>query len=81
MRGRGAKKVVDAGTGTYRVRFVRKVHTCVYTGSLTDDSTGFGATGFISLATDGANPRGVYVETRDTAGNLTDSDFSLVIVC
>ena len=43
VRGRGAKKVVDSGTGSYRVRFGRPVDTCVATGSLTDDSVGFGS--------------------------------------
>jgi hypothetical protein len=72
------------GTGDYQVVFDQNVRDCAYIGTLgIPGSTGGGSqsAGFLTTAGRADNPYGVWVETFDSAGTLTDEPFSLVVFC
>ena len=41
----------------------------------------FGVRSEVNIALNGANPNGLFVQTRNTAGTLTDSEFMVSISC
>jgi hypothetical protein len=68
------------GTGVYEVVFDRDVTNCAFVGAVSD--TGFGAPfGFFTASKRGGNANGIFVETANTAGTLTDLPFHVAVFC
>ena len=63
-------------TGGFRVRFNRNVDTCAYIAT-----TANAFPGQASVETDSPNPDWVRVYITDSAGNLRDLDFHLIVIC
>lgn len=82
VRGTPGTTVTKEGTGVYRVNFARDVSGCAFAAGAHDPSTGFGNQNWVSLATNGNTPNGVYVETYTAAGaTKVDSEFHLTVTC
>ena len=75
----------DAGAGTYRVYFDRNISTCTYqaTAGNTNDAPEDINLGFQGNTIDGGGltNNGVFVQTANAAGTLTDSGFHLAVFC
>ena len=81
-RGRGALRVNKVGTGAYEVLFDRNVRKCVYTATIgLSGSTGGEVHGQISVVGLANKTNGVYVETADSGGGLSDRGFHLALNC
>jgi hypothetical protein len=78
VRGGGVSVVTHIGAGRYEVTFVNDVSRCAYLATTmnanTPDLVVFTASGHLST-------NGVYVETKNQGGELTDDPFNLVVVC
>lgn len=81
VRGNGGASAARESVGTYRVNFDRDVSGCAYTGGLHDPGAAGGTEGDITMATNGNDSRGVYIQTFNEAGNLSDAEFHLVVTC
>lgn len=78
VAGNGATGVTHLGTGQYEVTFSSNVSNCAYVATTTNAYSQalqiFTAGGHLSAD-------GVYVETKNQGGGLTDGPFSLVVDC
>jgi hypothetical protein len=78
VTGNGVSSVAQLGTGRYEVTFNRSVEPCAYVATTVNTYsqalTVFTAGGHLS-------PQGVYVETKNQGGGLTDGPFHLVVAC
>jgi hypothetical protein len=78
LHGGGVSTVSHLGTGLYEVTFASPVSSCAYvatTGNAHSQALGiFTAGGHLSA-------NGVYVETKNQGGGLTDGPFNLVVDC
>jgi hypothetical protein len=76
--GNGVANVVHLGTGQYEVTFTVDVSQCAYIATTTNFSAqatqAFTAGGHLGVY-------GVYVETKNQGGGLTDAPFNLVVAC
>ena len=68
-------------TGTYNVLFPRDVKPCSFTATLGTTSDGTAADGTATTARLSGQKKGVWVQTFNTAGNLVDRSFHLVVSC
>ena len=69
------------GGGTYEVEFDRDITACVAIGNPADQSE-FGIPSTqVTVVKRGGNAQAVFVQTRSSAGALTDSAFTIVILC
>lgn len=78
ISGNGVESVTYLGIGQYEVTFTTSVSNCSYVAT-----TANAYTQAIQAYTAGGHlgPRGVYVETKNQGGGLTDSPFHLVVAC
>src|SRR6516165_4377030 len=78
VTGNGVSSVTHIGTGRYEVTFSTNVQSCAYVATTINAASQalqvFTAGGHLS--TDG-----VYVETKNQGGGLTDGPFNLVVDC
>jgi hypothetical protein len=81
VRGNGAPSVTRMATGAYNVVFNRNVTGCAYAGGLHDPSDGTGNEGDLTAASLSSDPRGVFVQTFNEAGNAADIEFHLTVTC
>jgi hypothetical protein len=82
LRGKAVASTAHLSTGTYDIRFNRNISTCAWTATVGIGSFG-GSTGpAIVTATGRAGTNnGLFVNTYNTAGTLTDEAFLVVVVC
>jgi hypothetical protein len=81
VRSRGATSSAQTGTGDYLVIFDRDVRGCVYVATLGDESAAGPGNGQISVTSAATNVNGVRVRTRDSAGELANRSFHLIVSC
>ncbi|NLV54008.1 MAG: hypothetical protein GXY13_00195 [Acidimicrobiales bacterium] len=80
-RGNGVVSATRDAVGTYRVNFHRNISGCEWEGGLHDPGVFFGTPGEINLALNGSSPNGLFVQTRNPAGALFDSEFMVSVTC
>jgi hypothetical protein len=86
-RGSAVIGVTHLGTGRYEVTFSQDVSTCAYTTTIGDTAHGlvyypglvYSAGGHAPAG--GADPNGVYIETKNLGGGLSDWPFHLEVTC
>ncbi len=83
IRGKAGASSTYLGTGTYIGHLSTKnISGCVFTAALgTTGSSGVVPPGFITVAGAAADAGGVFVQTYNSAGVLTDSSFHLLASC
>jgi hypothetical protein len=81
VRSRGTTSSAQIGTGDYQVIFDRDVRGCVYSATLGDESAAGPGNGQISVTSVASNVNGVRVRTRDSAGELANRSFHLIVSC
>ncbi|HST33188.1 MAG TPA: hypothetical protein VLJ80_06665 [Solirubrobacteraceae bacterium] len=79
--GTGAVSTKSLTGGEYEVVFNRNVTKCAYVATLGDPGEGNPPIGMIGVATREGNPNGVFIETFNTAGTLTNEAFQLAVFC
>jgi hypothetical protein len=67
--------------GSYQINFFRNVTGCVYVATIGNAGAGNPLHGSLVVAQRAGLPSGVFVETRDTSGNLADRPFHLFVNC
>lgn len=80
-RGNGVLTVAREAPGQYRVNFERNITGCAFSGGLNDDQDGLGSKGYLAMARSGSGAGGVFVETYNSSGTKTDTDFHVVVTC
>ncbi len=80
-RGRNVNSAVRTGKGRYQVIFNRNVRNCAYFASLGLVGATTPPNGEISSAPLASNVNGVAVRTFNSAGNLEDHSFHLLVAC
>lgn len=78
VSGSGVAQVTHVGTGQYEVTFTRDVSTCAY---LATTKNAYSQALQAYTAGGHIDAHGVYVETKNQGGGLTDGPFHLVVVC
>lgn len=81
VRGTRGTTAAVVGTASYEVIFRKVMTGCVFNATLGTTSTGTAPAGMATTAQRAGKPNGVWVQTFDTAGNLTPRDFHLVVTC
>jgi hypothetical protein len=78
VAGNGVKGITHLGAGRYEVTFTQDVSRCAYVAT-----TRHAFTQAIQVFTAGGHnsPQGVYVETKNQGGGLTDGPFNLAVDC
>ncbi len=77
-----ATSVTRLGTGKYEVSFYGDVRSCAYTATIGDPGNGLVYYPGLVFTADGHNSaNGVYVETKNLGGGLTDLPFHLHVAC
>jgi hypothetical protein len=78
VHGNGVSSVTHIGTGQYEVTFISDVSTCAYVSTTHNAYSqalqSFTAGGHLSS-------RGVYVETKNQGGGLTDGPVDVAVAC
>jgi hypothetical protein len=81
-RSSGLTALTRQGPGRYEARFVQDVRGCAYTATVADPGNGLVyAPGLAFTASGHLSADGVYVETKNLAGGLTDLPFQLTVSC
>jgi hypothetical protein len=82
IRGTDGSGVKHLGTGMFEVKFDRNVAGCSYVATVGDPSNGaVSQLATVSTAGGHQSHNDVYVETKDSGGNLTDFPFHLQVEC
>ena len=81
VRGRGVTSSAQTGPGQYQVIFDRDVRNCVYTATLGDESAAGPGNGQISVTSAVQSVNGVRVVTRNSAGEIENRSFHLLVSC
>ena len=82
VRGSSGASVVKLGVGQYEVRFRRDVSRCAYTATIGDTGNQLQYyPGEVFTAGGHLSPRGVFVETKNPGGGLSDYPFHLNVNC
>jgi hypothetical protein len=77
-----AKSSVKNSTGTYVVHFNSVVTKCAYTGAIgLSGTSGSSSPGFITVVGRAGDAKGIFIQTFNSAGTLTDLGFHLVVTC
>lgn len=76
--GNGVSSVTHIGTGQYEVTFTSDVSGCAYSAST---QNAYSQALLISVASGHINADGVYIETKNQGGGLTDGPFNLIVNC
>lgn len=81
-RGKGFVSAVSDGTGACIVKFNKNVTRCLYVGTIgLPGISGTETPGQIAVVRRVSDPNAVYVTTQDSAGNLSDRGFHLLVGC
>jgi hypothetical protein len=84
-RGRGVFSVSRPSgfpVGNYIVRFLDNIRNCAYTATVGDfDALGVGPTGEVTTVGAAIDVRGVYLQTFNSAGSISDRTFHLLVSC
>ena len=78
LAGGGATSVTHIGTGRYEVTFSANVSSCAYVATTVN---AFSQALQVFTASGHLSANGVYVETKNQGGGLTDGPFNLVVDC
>src|SRR5919108_1723539 len=78
LHGGGVSGVTYFGTGRYEVTFNAPVNTCAYVATT---SNAYSQALGVFTASGHLSSNGVYVETKNQGGGLTDGPFNLVVDC
>jgi hypothetical protein len=78
INGNGVSSVTHLGTGQYEVTFTSDVSGCAYVAST---QNAYSQALLIFTAGGHLSANGVYVETKNQGGGLTDGPFNLVVDC
>jgi hypothetical protein len=81
VRGDGVRSVNRPSTGAYHIVFNRNVRNCVYLATLGRTGPQVAPPGEIGTGGLPATVRGIWVRTRNSAGNLSNRDFHVAIGC
>jgi hypothetical protein len=65
------------GTGIYEVDFNRDVSACYYQATLAEEEE----PGFVIVEPRGGEPDGVFIETSDSGGIVSNQPFYLTVIC
>lgn len=76
--GGGVSSVTHLGTGRYEVTFTKDVSGCAYVAST---QNAYSQALLVFTAGGHLGPDGVYVETKNQGGGLTDGPFNLIVDC
>jgi hypothetical protein len=68
-------------TGAYEVIFNRDVTQCMYIGNPGSPGTNSPNQGEVAFTSRSGNPNGIFVERRDSAGNLSNRPFFVGVFC
>jgi hypothetical protein len=78
LHGNGVSSVAHLATGQYEVTFTREVGQCAYVATTVN---AYSQALQAYTAGGHSSTRGVYVETKNQGGGLTDGPFHLLVVC
>jgi hypothetical protein len=78
IAGNGVANVARLGTGRYEVTFTQDVSGCAYVAT---PKNAYSQALQVFTAGGHSSPQGVYVETKNQGGGLTDGPFNLVVDC
>ncbi|MEP7383151.1 MAG: hypothetical protein ABI910_15780 [Gemmatimonadota bacterium] len=78
LSGKGVSQVQWLGTGRYEVSFNTNVRSC---GFLATTTNAYSQALDVFTASGHLSAQGVYVETKNQGGGLTDGPFNLVVTC
>jgi hypothetical protein len=82
IRGKGAPSATQLNTGQYAVRFKRPIGACAWTATLGLDVFGSASPpGEVSLTGLIGSNNGIFLETFNSGGVLTDRSFHLLTSC
>lgn len=86
VRGVGALaasgQVTKIGTGTFDIRFDIGIRQCAYTATIgLTGNSGASAPGEITVVGRAGTNNGVFLQTFDSAGNVADRSFHLLVNC
>lgn len=81
VRGNNVDDVERVSTGNYRVYFDRDISGCGYGASIGNPIDGVPVAGQITATPTAEQDQGVYLQSRDSAGNLRDRPFHLTVTC
>jgi hypothetical protein len=81
VRGTGVDSTTRTAAGAYHVIFDQDVSDCGYIATLGRIGAQVAQAGEIGTGGLPDTPRGVWVRTRDSAGNLSDLSFHIAITC
>ena len=71
-----------SGSGQYEVLFRRGIaNFCVYLPSIGNKGQGGSAIGTVTAVKRGGNNKGLFIQTRNVAGDLTDMNFNVLVYC
>ena len=76
--GSGVAGIQHLGPGRYEVTFTQDVHQCAYVATT---KNAYSQAIQVFTAGGHSSPQGVYVETKNQGGGLTDGPFNLVVDC
>jgi hypothetical protein len=69
-------------TGTYEVDLKNDLTGCAYTASIgLSGSSGASAPGFVTVVGRAGQPHGMFIQTYNAAGTLTDLGFHVQVAC
>jgi hypothetical protein len=82
VRGSNGASVAKLGTGRFEVTFAKNVANCAYTATIGDTGNALQYyPGEVFTAGGHASAKGVYVETKNPGGGLSDYPFHLSASC
>jgi hypothetical protein len=82
VRGRGVTSVTRTDNpGRYQVVFNRDVRSCFYNATVADVGAGDPPGGQVTVGGVATNPNGVAVRTTNSAGDLANRPFHLLVSC
>lgn len=81
-RGNDVTAVTHVGTGQYEVTFGKVMTSCTFVAGIGDSGQNVTpAPGLAFVAAGHSSPNGVFVQTQNLAGALTDNSFDLQVIC
>jgi hypothetical protein len=71
----------NLGTGTYETIFNRDITACGFQATIGNPGSGVAVSGQISIQQRAGNANGVFVETRDSAGTVSNRPYYVTVNC
>jgi hypothetical protein len=81
VRGGGVDSATRASTGAYHIVFKQNVSKCAYLATIGRTGAEVAEPGEIGTGGLPETVKGVWVRTRDSAGNVSDRSFHIGIIC